>query len=57
MLGCIIWELFDIIMYFCLFFGGMGDRGYSEETTDDVDENEKIKETIYLRTLMMLVWV
>ena len=36
----------------------MGDRGYSEETTDDVDENnEKIKETIYLRTLMMWVWV
>ena len=27
-------------MYFCLFFGGMGDRGYAEETTDDVDERE-----------------
>ena len=47
-------------MYFCLFFGGMGDRGYAEETTDDVDENEKIEEmagriAIRLRTLMM--WV
>ena len=38
----------------------MGDRGYAEETTDDVDENEKIEEmagriAIRLRTLMM--WV
>ena len=39
----------------------MGDRGYAEETTDDVDENEKIEEmagriAIRLRTLMMWVW-
>ena len=35
--------MLNIIMYFCLFFGGMGDGGYSEDTTD-VDENEKIEE-------------
>ena len=39
----------------------MGYRGYAEETTDDVDENEKIEEmagriAIRLRTLMMWVF-